>query len=302
LVYNPKKDKLDELDNVEERYQQLEDRLKNDSYVNKSLNIIKAFKKELKTCLVLYNQSLDTLIYEYSVADDIIILEGYERLQNKLKGRVYYPTEIGAFFSSDGQRIEITKSDSLFLNGVEIGKKKSSFIFLFNFQLNDKVFKMGLETYDRFFDNIDKSDNKLEFESLDTQGKELERLSLIQNTSLPFTASEIEESPIYPGCDNNVSREDGLQCLSKKIGELISKKVKYPKMAAQMGIQGRVYFSFVIKKDGNVSDVKIVRSIDKLLDDEALRVINLLPQMTPARVNGKAVSMSLVMSIPFRLK
>ena len=277
------------------------ERLWNDNLINKNLKIIKAFKKELKTCLVLYNESLDTLIYEYSVFDDIIIIEGYERLQNKLKGRAYYPTETGAFFSSDGQRIEITKSDSLFLYGVEIGKKISNFIFLFNFQLNDKVFKMGLKTSDRFFDDMDNLDHKLEFESLDTQGKELDKLRL-RTDAESFSFGEVQFKPVYPGCEEYESEEERFNCFNIKIRQFIGEEFKFPKKAKKMGIQGKVWVSFIIEKDGSISNVNIERSVDDLLDNEAKRIVRLLPRMNPAKIGNRAVRLRYSLPINAKLQ
>jgi protein TonB len=69
-----------------------------------------------------------------------------------------------------------------------------------------------------------------------------------------------------------------------------------------MGIQGKVWVSFVIDKDGKVTNVKVDRGVDKLLDEEALRVVRMLPKMAPAKVGGRPVKMSYTLPINARLQ
>ena len=69
-----------------------------------------------------------------------------------------------------------------------------------------------------------------------------------------------------------------------------------------MGIQGKVYVNFVIEKNGRVSSVTIARGVDKLIDDEAIRIIRKLPRLSPAMNNGKAVRMQYTVPINASLK
>ena len=73
-------------------------------------------------------------------------------------------------------------------------------------------------------------------------------------------------------------------------------------MARQMGIQGRVYINFVIEKDGSISNAQVIRGVDPLLDDEAVRVVNSLPKMTPAKQRGKPVRMQFTLPINAKLQ
>jgi protein TonB len=116
--------------------------------------------------------------------------------------------------------------------------------------------------------------------------------------------SAVEELPIYPGCEAAVaaSREEGFACFNRMIIALVSRNVVYPKKARQKGIEGKVYVRFIIEKDGYVSNVEVVRSVDPELDAEAARVIKMLPRMAPAKVNGKPVRITYTIPINFRLK
>ena len=73
-------------------------------------------------------------------------------------------------------------------------------------------------------------------------------------------------------------------------------------MARQMGIQGKVWVSFIIEKDGRITDVAVDRGVDKLLDEEAMRVVKLFPKMTPAKVGGRSVRMRYSLPINARLQ
>lgn len=113
------------------------------------------------------------------------------------------------------------------------------------------------------------------------------------NNSLPAKPEEkvfslVEEMPQYPG---------GEQALR----EFIGKSVTYPDAAKKDGIKGKVYVSFVISKEGKVVNAKIVRGADPLLDQEALRVIGLMPQWKPGKEKGENVAVQYTLPINFTL-
>lgn len=81
----------------------------------------------------------------------------------------------------------------------------------------------------------------------------------------------------------------------------ISKHVKYPVLAMENGIQGKVYVQFVIERDGSVSNVKVVRGVDSSLDKEAVRVVKSMPKWTPGKQRGKPVRVSFTLPINFQL-
>ena len=81
----------------------------------------------------------------------------------------------------------------------------------------------------------------------------------------------------------------------------LSERLVYPKLAEKNGIQGRVITSFVVNKDGSITDVKVVKSVDSLLDKEAVRVVSLMPKWIPGTLNGKAVRVKYHIPVTFRL-
>ena len=82
----------------------------------------------------------------------------------------------------------------------------------------------------------------------------------------------------------------------------LGKNLKYPRVAADTGIHGRVICEFIINKDGSVSDIKVLKSIDPSLDEEAVRVIGLMPAWEPGIQQGKPVRVKYRIPVTFRLK
>jgi len=99
----------------------------------------------------------------------------------------------------------------------------------------------------------------------------------------------VEEMPEFPG---------GEMALRK----FLASAIKYPILAQENGIQGKVYVNFVVGKDGSVTNAKVIRSVDPALDKEALRVINSLPKWKPGLQRGEPVRVSYSVPIVFILQ
>lgn len=105
--------------------------------------------------------------------------------------------------------------------------------------------------------------------------------------SAPYVV--VEQMPEFPG------GESALQ-------NYLRSSVKYPKIALENGIQGKVYISFVVDTNGGISNVKVTRGIDTALDKEAMRVIKAMPKWIPGKQNGQAVRVSFTLPINFVLE
>ena len=110
-------------------------------------------------------------------------------------------------------------------------------------------------------------------------------------------------------CTSN-SKEEALQVCDQMpefpggMGEcmkFLSKNIKYPVEAMENDVQGRVVIQFTVKKDGSISDTKVAKSVDPLLDKEALRVINAMPKWKPGMHEGKAVNVKYTIPVAFKL-
>ncbi len=102
-----------------------------------------------------------------------------------------------------------------------------------------------------------------------------------------FTA--VEQMPQFPGGEGELLK-------------YISTHIKYPTMAAENNIQGRVVVKFVVQKDGKVGEVVVLRGTDPDLDKEAVRVVKTLPNFIPGKMNGQAVSVWYTLPINFKLQ
>ena len=98
----------------------------------------------------------------------------------------------------------------------------------------------------------------------------------------------VEKMPEYPG--GNDARV-----------KFLVENVKYPEEARKNGISGTVYVSFVVEKDGEITNVKILRGVDELLDNEALRVVKMMPAYEPGMQRGKPVRVQFTLPIQFNL-
>ena len=81
----------------------------------------------------------------------------------------------------------------------------------------------------------------------------------------------------------------------------VGKKIKYPNIAKQMGMQGVVYIGFIVNSEGKVEDPKILKSVAKILDEEAIRVVEKEVEFEPGYQEGKAVPVRFVLPIKFKL-
>ena len=99
----------------------------------------------------------------------------------------------------------------------------------------------------------------------------------------------VEEMPSFPG--GNVA-----------LMSYLNSNTKYPVVAQENGVQGRVIISFVVERDGSISDVKVARSVDPSLDREAQRVVKSMPRWTPGKQNGQTVRVKYTVPVVFRLQ
>lgn len=99
----------------------------------------------------------------------------------------------------------------------------------------------------------------------------------------------VEEQPSFPG---------GQGALMAWLRD----NIKYPVVAAENGIEGRVIVQFVVGKNGSISNVKVVKSIDPSLDREAVRVVSSMPSWTPGKQNGTSVNVRYTLPVTFKLQ
>ena len=104
-----------------------------------------------------------------------------------------------------------------------------------------------------------------------------------------ITYDEVELKPSFP---------NGLTALT----QLLNENIKYPAEAAKDGVEGRVIVEFVVEKDGSINNVRVVQSVDPLLDKEAVRVVKRMPKWIPGKQNGVVVRVKYSIPITFNLE
>ncbi len=114
------------------------------------------------------------------------------------------------------------------------------------------------------------------------------------------TFKALDEVPIFPGCEGS-SNSDLVNCFSQKVTQHIINNFYYPDEAIDEGIQGRVWVKFVINSEGFVADIKTGNAA-KILQDEARRIIQKLPRVTPGKVDGKPVNTVFSIPVTFQLE
>ncbi|MDD4150551.1 MAG: energy transducer TonB [Bacteroidales bacterium] len=104
----------------------------------------------------------------------------------------------------------------------------------------------------------------------------------------PISFAVVEDKPIFPGGDAALMK-------------FLADNTKYPEIAKENGIQGRVFIQFVIDKTGKVTKVQVAKGVDPYLDAEAKRVVAMLPNWSPGKQRGKAVPVTFIVPINFKL-
>lgn len=119
-----------------------------------------------------------------------------------------------------------------------------------------------------------------------------------EEISVPFAV--IENVPIFPGCESQITNDERKLCFQEKMQAHIIKEFRYPEVAVELNIQGRVYVQFAIDSKGAITEIR-TRGPDQNLEKEAARIIALLPPMTPGKQRGRAVKVPYSIPVNFRL-
>jgi len=122
-----------------------------------------------------------------------------------------------------------------------------------------------------------------------TEGLIVPEVGEVENSDMVDVYTIVEQMPEFPGGE-------------EKLIEFVSKNVEYPQEAKEEGVQGRVFVGFVVEKDGSVGDVKLLRGIGHGCDEEAVRVVKMLPKWKPGMHNGEFVRVAYQIPIHFKLE
>ncbi len=148
---------------------------------------------------------------------------------------------------------------------------------------------------------MDDLDKKAAVGNVDQEGTQNRTVEAVRNDIAVNTPPEpkedvakkvfdvVEEMPSFPGGNGALM-------------QFLQSNVKYPVVAQENGVQGRVQIGFVVERDGSITDVRVVRSVDPSLDKEAMRVVKMMPRWNPGKQNGQTVRVKYTVPVLFRLQ
>ena len=144
------------------------------------------------------------------------------------------------------------------------------------------------------------ADNDANVEESTIQSSEDDNTQAVEIKYVPVEVEEeeLEEQQIFQVVEEMPEFPGGMaECL-----KFIGKNIKYPTIAQENGVQGRVIIQFVVNQDGSIVDPVVMRSVDPYLDKEALRVIKMMPKWKPGKQRGKPVRVKYTVPVTFKLE
>ena len=190
-----------------------------------------------------------------------------------------------------GEWIENETESGLYQKGVRSGEWK---VF------DDDSLVVKLENYkygqlhgDQItFDSLGNVESKIQFRN----GK-------LVNSKPDTVKKHSEELPRFPGCENlGLEPEELKECSQRKLLEFIYMNIKYPKRSRRKNIQGEAKVQFVIKKDGSITDIKVLRGVAKDIKEELVSIINRMPKWRPGMQDGEPVRVQFILPVRFQLQ
>lgn len=130
--------------------------------------------------------------------------------------------------------------------------------------------------------------------------KSAENIAEILPSKKSYSGGVIGEVPRFPGCESFNESEARL-CFQQKMQEHIRTHFRYPEQAQRRGLSGRVSVIFIISKNGEIENIR-TRGPHEILEEDVVRIIKLLPKMTPGKENGEAVKVPFSIPINYRLR
>ena len=128
---------------------------------------------------------------------------------------------------------------------------------------------------------------------------EVDQNEVIEEYVAPeIVEDEVEEAEIFTVVEQMPEFPGGMT----RLAEYLASNIRYPQLARESGIQGRVFINFVVESDGSVTNVRVIRSLGGGCDEEAVRVVRAMPRWTPGRQRGRAVRVSYNLPVNFRLQ
>ena len=152
---------------------------------------------------------------------------------------------------------------------------------------------------------MDKLDEKVAISNVDQEGTKDRTVEAVRNdiaVNVPPPPVEKKEE-VKQVVENKVfDIAEQMPSFKGNVNQWLSQNLTYPAVAAENGIQGRVVVNFVVEKDGSISNVQVVRSVDPALDREAVNVVKRMPKWNPGMNNGQPARVKFTLPVTFKLQ
>ena len=217
-------------------------------------------------------------------------------VENAMKQDVAIEADVELAKLAEKKEAKVEKKEQPKLEKVEVEKVKSSVKFVPPVIKKDEEVKPEEELKSQ--DELNKTNTAIG--AFDVKGNDEaagEVLKAKEVIAQPEPPKE-EETKVFDVVEQMPSFPGGPSALF----EYLSKNIKYPVVAEENGIQGRVIVTFVVERDGSITDVRVVKSVDPSLDKEAQRVVKSMPRWIPGKQNGSAVRVKYTVPVTFRLQ
>ena len=147
-------------------------------------------------------------------------------------------------------------------------------------------------------DEVAQSDIAIGAIDYDQGSDEAEHVLKVNEKVVDEVPPKVEETKVFDVVEQMPQFKGGDAALM----DYLNKNIKYPVIAEENGIQGRVVTTFVVERDGSITDVRVIKSVDPSLDKEAVRVVKAMPKWNPGKQNGAAVRVKFTLPVTFRLQ
>ena len=196
---------------------------------------------------------------------------------------------------AEKKEIKEEKKDDPEVEKVEIERVKSSVAFTVPEIKKDEEVKEDQEMKSQ--DELSETNTAIGAFTVEGNDETAEVKHVEEKIAEPEPVKE-EETKVFDVVEQMPSFPGGPSALM----QYLSSNIKYPVVAEENGVQGRVVCTFVVERDGSITDVRVVKSVDPSLDKEAVRVVKSMPKWIPGKQNGSAVRVKYTVPVTFKLQ
>jgi len=217
-------------------------------------------------------------------------------VENAMKQDVAIEADVELAKLAEKKEAKVEKKEEPKIDKIEVEKVKSSVKFVAPVIKKDDEVKPE----DELKSQEDLSKTNTAIGAFDVKGNDEaagEVLKAKEVIAQPEPPKE-EETKVFDVVEQMPSFPGGPSALM----QYLSSNIKYPVVAEENGVQGRVVCTFVVEKDGSITDVRVIKSVDPSLDKEAMRVVKSMPKWIPGKQNGSAVRVKYTVPVTFRLQ